>query len=70
MTKNLYGFQYETIPTEVAKANIANDTSEGHSEVGWYKVATLDNGDTIWIENYMGNVLVLTEGETSYVRCI
>ena len=72
MEVNIYGFGYELLATEKAKADIANNTwtteSYQSKDVEWWKVATMDNGDEMWMNNYDGVIIILTKGNISYYR--
>lgn len=70
---NVYGFEHYEVPTEYAKESIKTNKwgdSYDDSEVEWWKVADLPNGDVIWEDNALGMVLILTKGDTSYMRYI
>lgn len=69
----VYGFKHYEIPTEYAKKSIETnkwDDSYDDTDVEWWKVAVLPNGDEIWEDNALGMVLILTKGDTSYMRYI
>ena len=72
MKKIMYGFEYDAILTDKAKEEIANNTwtTEYHQtkDVEWWKVATMDNGDEMWMNNYDGVIIILTNEPTSYYR--
>ena len=72
MKKTMYGAEYEPIATEDAKKDIANDTfthiNYESKEVGWWQVATMDNGDEMWMNNSDGVIFIITKGDTSYWR--
>ena len=69
----MYGFEYEPIATEDAKKDIDANTwtycnNYVSKQVEWWKVATMDNGDEMWMNNYDGVIIILTKNDTSYYR--
>lgn len=72
MKKIMYGAEYEPIATKDAKKDIdANTwTTECHQskDVEWWEVATMDNGDEMWMNNCDGVIIIITKGDTSYWR--
>ena len=72
VTAVVYGNESYVIPTSVARqcikdksfAWVTGDDDKG--EVYWWLVATLDDGNEMWMENGGGHLLIITQEEDSY----
>ena len=63
----LHGFIFKAVSTEVAKNEVKNSTCEGERG-DWWLVATMESGEDMWMDNMNGCLLIITKGDTSYMR--
>ena len=68
----VYGNESYIIPTSAARQCVKEKsfawdaTYPDKGEVAWWLVATLDDGNEMWMENGGGHLLIITQGEDSY----
>ena len=77
MKKHIYGFDYEVVSTETAMLAIKDfytfhevdelDAVPSTEQI-WWRVAELNDHETMWMNNCDGEILIITDGPESYYR--